>query len=43
VGVSNPPTDDFWNAPFGAAQSMEDLGDVAAVLTFFTEGKHRVD
>jgi hypothetical protein len=43
VGVSNPPTDDFWNAPFGAAQSMEDLGDVAAVLAFFTEGKHRVD
>jgi hypothetical protein len=29
----------FWNAPFGAARPVADLGDVDGVLRFFQEGR----
>jgi hypothetical protein len=41
VGVDHAPSDAFWNAPFGAARPVAELGDVAAVLAFFTEGRER--
>jgi len=41
VGIGSPPADDFWNAPFGAARPMRELGDVAGVLSFFVEGRRR--
>jgi hypothetical protein len=30
---------DFWNAPFGAARTLADLGDADGVLAFFSEGR----
>ncbi|MEP6665153.1 MAG: hypothetical protein ABJA81_01780 [Nocardioidaceae bacterium] len=35
------PADDFWNAPFGAARTMRELGDVPPVLSFFADGRRR--
>jgi hypothetical protein len=37
-----PAHDDFWNAPFGAARVLDDLGDQAAVHAFFEEGRTRL-
>jgi hypothetical protein len=36
-----PRTGPFWNAPFGAARPMRELGDAdpEAVLAFFREGR----
>jgi hypothetical protein len=42
VGVASVPGgDQFWNAPFGAAVPLRELGGVAAVTGFFTEGRER--
>ena len=42
VGVSSVPAGDpFWNAPFGAARPLRDLGGVAAVTAFFDQGRQR--
>jgi hypothetical protein len=30
---------DFWNAPFGAARTLAELGDADGVLAFFSEGR----
>jgi hypothetical protein len=38
VGPHAPRTGKFWNAPFGAARSLDDLPDVASLVAFFTEG-----
>ena len=32
---------EFWNAPFGAARPLSQLGDAATVLDFFSEGGRR--
>jgi hypothetical protein len=37
-----PAADDFWDAPFGAARSLTDLGDADGVLGFFVEGRDRL-
>jgi hypothetical protein len=46
VGPHEPRHDhesgEFWNAPFGAARALSDLGDVDAVLAFFQEGQRLV-
>jgi hypothetical protein len=42
VGPFTPREGEFWNAPFGAARPVADLGDAAAIKAFFTEGKTRV-
>jgi hypothetical protein len=39
LSVSNPPADEFWNAPFGAAKSVRELRDVDGILTFFEAGR----
>lgn len=38
VGPHQPSTGPFWNAPFGAARLLADLGGVDALVAFFTEG-----
>ena len=38
VGPHHPLTGDFWNAPFGAARLVDELGEVAAIAAFFREG-----
>jgi hypothetical protein len=43
VGPWSPPAqDDFWNAPFGRALPLDEIGDADAVLSFFTEGRNRI-
>jgi hypothetical protein len=37
-----PAADDFWDAPFGAARPISELGDADAVLGFFLEGRDRL-
>ena len=39
---SAPPQDDFWNAPFGRALPIDQIGDADAVLAFFTAGRDRL-
>ena len=41
VGPWSPPgvTGDFWNAPFGSARPVADLGGVPALLDYFIEGQ----
>jgi hypothetical protein len=39
VGPHQPRTGPFWNAPFGACRSLEDLADVASLVAFFEHGK----
>ena len=42
IGVSQVPAGDaFWNAPFGAARPLRDLGGLDGTVTFFTEGRER--
>jgi hypothetical protein len=41
VGPHTPREGEFWNAPFGAARPMRDLGDDDGVLAFFVEGRRR--
>jgi len=41
VSPASPRTGTFWNAPFGAARPMRELGD--GLLAFFTEGRARAD
>lgn len=38
VGPHHPLTGDFWNAPFGAARLVDELGDVAEIGAFFRDG-----
>jgi hypothetical protein len=38
VGPWQPRVGPFWNAPFGAARAIVDLGSSAAVADFFREG-----
>ena len=38
VGPWEPRSGEFWNAPFGAAHPLSELGDVSA---FFAEGRQR--
>ena len=42
VGPPTPVAGAFWNQPFGAARSLRDLPDVAAVVAFFREGSERL-
>jgi hypothetical protein len=42
VGPHGPVTGTFWNQPFGAARSLRDLPDVAAVVAFFREGREQL-
>jgi hypothetical protein len=40
VGPWTPRTGDFWNAPFGSARPLRELGSGAeAILTYFAEGR----
>ncbi|MEU5266222.1 hypothetical protein [Amycolatopsis sp. NPDC021455] len=39
VGPFVPRTGDFWNAPFGAARTVADLGDAPAITAFFEQGR----
>ncbi|EOD66733.1 hypothetical protein [Amycolatopsis vancoresmycina] len=39
VGPFEPRQGAFWNAAFGAARTMTGLGDAAAVVRFFREGR----
>lgn len=39
VGPWQPREGDFWNVSFGAARTLAELGDVAAIAAFFTEGR----
>lgn len=41
VGPHEPRTGAFWNYPFGAARSLRELPDVAAVVAFLREGRAR--
>jgi hypothetical protein len=38
VGPRQAVTGPFWNAPFGAARPLTDLGDPAAIAAFFNDG-----
>jgi hypothetical protein len=42
VGPHREMAGDFWNAPFGAARRLHDLGDVATVAAFFRRGAELV-
>jgi hypothetical protein len=42
LSIGSPPVDDFFNAPFGAARPIRELGDVNGVLGFFVEGQRRI-
>jgi hypothetical protein len=39
VGPWQARTGPFWNAPFGAARPLSELGDADAVAGFFTEAR----
>ncbi|WIY00930.1 hypothetical protein QRX60_43935 [Amycolatopsis mongoliensis] len=39
VGPFEPRQGEFWNAPFGAARTMAELGDADAVARFFRTGR----
>jgi hypothetical protein len=39
VGPWTARTGEFWNAPFGAARVLAELGGVAGIAAFFTEGR----
>lgn len=39
VGPFIPREGGFWNAPFGAARAVSELGDAAAITAFFEEGR----
>jgi len=39
---SVPAQDDFWNAPFGRALPIDEIGDADALLAFFSEGRDRL-
>ncbi|MGW4643176.1 hypothetical protein ACWEN6_31990 [Sphaerisporangium sp. NPDC004334] len=42
VGPWEPHSGEFWNAPFGAARPLSELGGVVAAITgFFAEGRDR--
>jgi hypothetical protein len=38
VGPHGPRSGAFWNAPFGAARSLDDFSDVSSVVEFFRDG-----
>lgn len=42
ASVGRVEPDPFWNAPFGAARPVAELGDVAAVLAFLREARERL-
>ncbi|MGF1428379.1 hypothetical protein [Kitasatospora sp. LaBMicrA B282] len=39
VGPHTARQGEFWNAPFGAARTIRELGDVSGVLAFLAEGR----
>jgi hypothetical protein len=39
VGPCQPRRGEFWNAPFGAARTVTELGDTEGVLRFFRAGR----
>ncbi|MFF0296268.1 hypothetical protein ACFYST_13020 [Kitasatospora sp. NPDC004614] len=39
VGPPAPRTGAFWNAPFGAARTLAELGDLSATTAFLAEGR----
>jgi len=43
VGPWTPRSGAFWNAPFGAAVAVDQLGDAAGVLEFFRAGRRRAE
>jgi len=42
VGPWTAREGEFWNAPFGAARSITELPDAAAIAAFFDEGRARL-
>jgi hypothetical protein len=42
VGVDPVPADAYWNAPFGRAQVMTGIADVAGLCAFFAEARDRL-
>jgi hypothetical protein len=38
VSAGSPPADPFFNAPFGAARPLRDVGNADAVVSYFSEG-----
>ena len=42
VGPHEPVAGAFWNAPFGAARLLDELGDAPATTAFFREGQELV-
>ncbi|MFJ4190951.1 hypothetical protein [Kitasatospora sp. NPDC089509] len=41
VGPHTPRQGEFWNAPFGAARTIRELGGVAALLDFLEQGRRQ--
>ncbi|MGW4898363.1 hypothetical protein ACWEQL_39910 [Kitasatospora sp. NPDC004240] len=39
VGPHTPREGDFWNAPFGAARTIRELGEVGGLLSFLDQGR----
>ncbi|MFD7639162.1 hypothetical protein ACFV4P_00765 [Kitasatospora sp. NPDC059795] len=39
VGPPAPRSGGFWNAPFGAARTLAELGDLSATTSFLAEGR----
>ncbi|HEV7652353.1 MAG TPA: hypothetical protein VGP26_29720 [Actinophytocola sp.] len=39
VGPHTPRDGEFWNVPFGAARTVRELGDPAAILAFYDMGR----
>ena len=39
VGPWEPHEGGFFNAPFGAARRLSELGDAAAIAAFFVQGR----
>ena len=42
IGPWQLPEGEFWNAPFGAARDLDELGSAEAVAAFFAEGARLV-
>jgi hypothetical protein len=39
VGPHTPRSGEFWNMPFGAARTVRELGDPAAIVAFYETGR----
>ncbi|MFI9333090.1 hypothetical protein ACIGZJ_36835 [Kitasatospora sp. NPDC052868] len=43
VGPPAPPQGAFWNAPFGAARTISQLGGVVGIMAFLEQGRRLAD